>query len=127
MHMPLNVRVEEKSKGVYTIYSDGSIDTNTYSVLRTEVDKILEKSPRFMIFDMKNVNYISSAGVGVILVAEQSVQAQGGGVMMVQLQPQIKKVFDIVQALPSEQIFASIEEMDRYLSEIQRKVKETES
>ena len=45
---------------------------------------------------------------------------------MVNLQPQIKKVFDIVKALPEQQIFTSIEEMDNYLKEIQRKVKDGE-
>ncbi|MGD2270109.1 MAG: hypothetical protein PVI06_06895 [Desulfobacterales bacterium] len=37
------------------------------------------------------------------------------------LQPQIKKVFDIINALPSMQIFASIEELDEYLDAIQKK------
>jgi hypothetical protein len=38
------------------------------------------------------------------------------------LQPQIKKVFDIINALPSMQIFASIEELDEYLDAMQKKV-----
>jgi hypothetical protein len=36
------------------------------------------------------------------------------------LQPQIKKVFDILNALPTMQVFASIEEMDRYLDAMQK-------
>jgi anti-sigma B factor antagonist len=124
--MPLNVRVEENTKGMYVIYSEGSIDANTHTILGSEVDTILKKSPSLIIFDMKDVNYMSSAGVGVILTAEQSLKRQGGDVLMVHLQPQIKKVFDIVQALPSQKIFASVEEMDKYLMEMQRKVKEGE-
>jgi anti-sigma B factor antagonist len=124
--MPLNVRVEENTKGMYVIYSEGSIDANTHTILGSEVDTILKKSPSLIIFDMKDVNYVSSAGVGVILTAEQSLKRQGGDVLMVHLQPQIKKVFDIVQALPSQKIFASVEEMDKYLMEMQRKVKEGE-
>jgi anti-sigma B factor antagonist len=124
--MPLSVRMEEKTKGVYTIYPEGSIDTNTHLILKSELDAILKKSPRLIIFDMKNVHHISSAGIGVVLIAEQSVNVHGGGALLVHLQPQIKKVFDIVQALPSEQIFASIEDLDEYLAEIQRKVKEGE-
>jgi anti-sigma B factor antagonist len=124
--MPLNVRVEENTKGMYVIYSEGSIDANTHTILGSEVDTILKKSPSLIIFDMKDVNYVSSAGVGVILTAEQSLKRQGGDVLMVHLQPQIKKVFEIVQALPSQKIFASVEEMDKYLMEMQRKVKEGE-
>ena len=40
------------------------------------------------------------------------------------LQPQIRKVFDIIQALPSLNVFESVEELDQYLAEMQRKVRE---
>jgi hypothetical protein len=38
------------------------------------------------------------------------------------LQPQIKKVFDIIGAPPSVQIFASIAELDEYLDVMQKRV-----
>src|SRR5215471_17049147 len=123
--MGLYVHVQEKSKGIFTIYPEGSIDTNTYAILQSEIDKILPQSPRLIIFDMEEVEFISSAGIGVILIAEQSAKAQGGGAFMVHLKPQIKKVFDIVKALPKEQIFESMDELDQYLTEIQRKMKDT--
>jgi hypothetical protein len=42
--------------------------------------------------------------------------------LMANLQPQIKKVIEIAQALPSESIFASIEEADAYFDAMQKKV-----
>ena len=39
---------------------------------------------------------------------------------------EIKKVFEIINALPSASIFASIEELDEYLAEMQRSAKEDE-
>jgi anti-sigma B factor antagonist len=124
--MPLTVNVQEKQKGVYTVRPEGSIDANTHTILGSKVDELVEKSPRLIIFDMKDVNFVSSAGISVILVAEKLLKVVGGGALMIHLQPQVKKVFDIVQVLPREQIFASVEEMDKYLAEIQRKVKEGE-
>jgi anti-anti-sigma factor len=124
--MPLKVSVEDRGEGTYTIRPEGSIDTNTFMILQNELDPILGKSPKVIIFDMKNVNYVSSAGVGVVLLAEQSLKANNGKVLMVNLQPQIKKVFEIVKALPDQQVFSSMDEMDRYLKEVQRKVKEGE-
>lgn len=123
--MPLKVSVENRGEGTYTIRPEGSIDTNTFMTLQNEVDPILGKS-KVIIFDMKDVNYVSSAGIGVVLLAEQTLKATNGKVLMVNLQPQIKKVFDIVKALPDQQVFSSLEEMDRYLKEVQRKVKEGE-
>jgi anti-anti-sigma factor len=123
--MPLKVSVEDRGEGTYTIRPEGAIDTNTFMTLQNQVDPLLGKS-KVIIFDMKDVNYVSSAGVGVVLLAEQSLKAANGKVLMVNLQPQIKKVFDIVKALPDQQVFSSLEEMDRYLKEVQRKVKEGE-
>ena len=38
------------------------------------------------------------------------------------LQPQIEKVFEIIKALPDQRIFKDIEELDRYLDRMQKKV-----
>ena len=40
------------------------------------------------------------------------------------LQPQIRKVFDIVKAVPVSDVFASVAELDAYLDTMQRKVLE---
>ena len=40
------------------------------------------------------------------------------------LQPQIRKVFDIIHALPSLNVFESVDELDRYLASIQCKVRD---
>lgn len=37
-------------------------------------------------------------------------------------QPQIRKVFDMVKAVPLSDVFASTEELDAYLAAMQRKV-----
>lgn len=124
--MALKVNVEKTGDRTFTVRPEGSIDANTYTILGTQVDALLADSPRMIIFDLKNVSYVSSAGVGVVLSAEKTLKASGGRVLMVQLQPQIRKVFEIVRALPSEQIFSSVAEMDEYLKEIQRKVKDGE-
>lgn len=121
--MPLKVTVKERGEGAYAIRPVGSIDSNTHTILLAEVDAILKKNPTLLIFDMAEVDYVSSAGVSVVLTAEKALKLQKGNVLMVNVQPQIRKVFDIVQALPSERIFFSVQEMDNYLKEIQRKVK----
>ena len=43
---------------------------------------------------------------------------------MTALRPQIKKVFDIMNALPSMNVFASEEEADSYLAEMQKRKQE---
>ncbi|MCX6354190.1 MAG: STAS domain-containing protein [Candidatus Aureabacteria bacterium] len=120
--MSLTVTVTEKEGGFIMIAPVGSIDATTCAVLEEHVDSALRKLPKVVVFEMHGVEYISSAGIRVILKAQKALKAAGGEMTMVRLQPKVKKVFDIIRALPSQQIFASVEELDAYLDNIQKGV-----
>jgi anti-anti-sigma factor len=122
--MSLTVTVKEQRVGVFVISPVGSIDSDTYSILEDRADLILESSPSEIVFDMKSVDYISSAGIRVILKVGKAQKKNEGKIILVHLQPQVKKVFDIIKALPTMTVFTSIEELDDYLEKMQRKVKE---
>jgi len=120
--MALRVMSDEKTAGVYVVSPVGSLDTNTYSTLQQEVESLLQESPQVIIFDLKELNYISSSGVSVILMARKVMKSNEGEVLLVNMQPQIEKVFEIIKALPDQRIFKDIEELDRYLDKMQKKV-----
>jgi anti-anti-sigma factor len=120
--MQLTVTVTERTPGVFMFRPSGSIDTNTYSILEQKVDFILKGITKTMIFDMEGVNYISSAGIRVIIKAQKSMKQRDGQFLMTNLQPQVKKVFEIINALPTMHVFSSIQELDRYLDLMQKKV-----
>lgn len=117
----LRVSVVKKSEGVFILCPEGSIDGETYQILQKSVDALISPLPRALIFDMKGVNYISSMGLKVILRTKEVIEKGGGSALLMNLQPQISKVFDIIKAVPFNNIFSSVEEMDRYLSAMQRK------
>lgn len=119
-NMQLSVTSKEKSPGVQILSLIGSLNTNTFPVLEKEVNVVLEKSPDVLIFDMEQLEYLSSAGIRVILKANKAMKRKNGKAMFTNMQPQIKKVFEIINALPHQQIFSSIEEMDRYLDTMQK-------
>ncbi len=119
--MPLQVRVKEKAQGTFTIAPVGSLDANSYADLEKEVKAVLGQSPRVIIFDMEGLEYINSSGVGVVLNTKKRIIQQGGTMVMVNLQPQIRDVFDIIKALPAQEIFSSVQELDDYLTSIQHK------
>jgi anti-sigma B factor antagonist len=70
---------------------------------------------------MAGVGYISSRGLGVVISIIKRLHAHGGKFAMTELQPPVRKVFEIAAALPEESVFASPEEADRYFDAIQRK------
>ena len=120
--MQLTITVTERSPGIFTFRPVGSIDATTSSLLEEEVDSILKGSAKTMAFDMEGVNYISSAGIRVILKAQKSLTQRNGQFLMSNLQPQVKKVFEIINALPMMKVYSNMQELDRYLDAMQRKM-----
>lgn len=119
--MPLTVKSSKIAKGVFVISPAGSINTDTSAILEKETRRIVKKSPQKIILDMAEVEYISSMGLRVVLSTLKALKKIDGELSLVKLQPQIKKVFDIINAMPSMRIFESMEEMDRYLDAMQKK------
>ncbi len=122
MSPQLKVTIEQKAKGAYIVYPSGSLDSNTFQIFEAKLDAILHDSPTLLVFDLDELDYLSSAGIRVILKTRGALKKNNGKITFMNLQPQIKKVFDIINALPSMQIFASIEELDEYLDVMQKKV-----
>lgn len=122
--MALTAQVKEREPGVYVFSPSGSLDTNTYRILEARVEDALPQSPSTVVFDMADLDYISSMGLRVILKTQKNMKQQGGDVLLINMKPQIEKVFEIVNALPSFTIFKDTEEMDSYLDKMQKKALE---
>ena len=121
--MPLKVKLNSKRPGVIVVSPIGSINAGTYNILEEKVDKILTSPPDVIIFDMEFADYISSTGIRVLLKTKKAMKAANGRIVFMNLQPQIQKVFDILKAIPTLEVFANIQELDQYLDSMQKKVR----
>ena len=119
--MSLKIEVENRRKGVYAVILDGKLDSHTYLELEEKLKPLLSRSAKVLILDMSRLVYITSSGISAIINAKKAMAERGGELMMINLQPQIKKVFEIVKALPKDTVFESIEEADQYLDAMQKK------
>jgi anti-anti-sigma factor len=118
--MPLKVNSTRRGTGVFIVSPIGSIDAHTHPVLEEKVDDILAQKPDVIIFDMEFADYISSTGIRVLLKTKKALKETAGRMVFMNLQPQIQKVFDILKAIPSLKVFASIGELDNYLDVMQK-------
>ncbi|MDP3789339.1 MAG: STAS domain-containing protein [Candidatus Omnitrophota bacterium] len=117
----LAVSVEKKVEGVYLIRVKGRIDSDTHLILDRKIKPALLSSTKLIILDMEYVDYISSAGLSVIFQVKKILESNKGSLFIASLQPQVKKVFEIMKALPTQNIFQNIAEVDSYLDMVQRK------
>lgn len=118
--MALKVKTALRRPGVHQVAPIGSIDTKSQEVFEDSLAPVLDQEPDVIIFDMEFTDYINSAGIRVLLKTKKSLSAHNGKQVFIHMQPQIKKVFDILNALPSLQVFASIQELDNYLDAMQK-------
>ena len=120
--MSFTVKVKEKQVGVFTVFPEGSLDANTSSILKDKVDSLLGSAAKVIVFDLAGLQYISSAGVRIFLSTKKVMKGRGGKFVLMNPQPQVKKVFKIINALPSFTIFKDVAELDQYLLSIQKSV-----
>ncbi|MBO9874455.1 anti-sigma factor antagonist [Xanthomonas sontii] len=104
----------------------GRLDTHTYQALDEALAPLLATPITTLVLDLSHLDYISSAGIRSIFKARKVLAARDGRVLVVNPQPQIRKVFDVVKAVPLNEIFTSVQELDEYLDEMQRRVLEQE-
>lgn len=119
--MGLGVEVKEKNPGIFTVSPVGEIDSETYGEFDKVISPIVDKADKVIMLDMQSVTYISSMGISVIFKTKKAMEIKGGTLLIINLQPQVKKVFEIIEAIPTLDIFANVEEADAYLIEMQRR------
>lgn len=71
----------------------GDIDHHAARELRRELDEMISRcQPELLIIDMKNVGFMDSSGVGLILGRLRAVRAFGGEVVVRSAPPQVEAV-----------------------------------
>ena len=118
--MPLEINVTEEKGAVVKIVLSGSIDSSTCPQLQGKIEAILGKIPEALILDFGGVTYITSMGLSLMVTIEKAMKEAHKKFLVVNIPPQIKKVFDVIAALPALKIFKSLEEADAYLLHLQR-------
>ena len=120
--MSLSIEIAPVGNGSQRVSLAGRLDTHTYGDLDQQLAPVLGSSIQSLILDLAGLDYISSAGVRSIFKARKALAARGGKVVVVNPKPQIQKVFDVVKAVPLDEIFSSVQEADAYLDAMQKKV-----
>ena len=82
----------EFSDGKLTLKVAGRLDTNTSSELEAELK--LEGLTE-IIFDFSRLEYISSAGLRVLMMAQKSMASSGGKVMVARPNEMVKGILDM--------------------------------
>ena len=119
--MSLEIEIYPPVNGNQYLVLSGRLDSDSHAQLDDALEPLLAKATPGMvlILELAHLDYISSAGIRSILQARKLL-APTGKVLVVHPQAQIRKVLDIVQAVPLSNIFATTEAADAYIDQLQR-------
>ena len=120
----LDIKVEPSRDGRVRVALHGRLDTQTYAKCEQHLQPCLGPATRVLVLDLAELVYMSSMGLRVLMKTNKALAAHGGKLLLTRLQPPIRAVIDIANALPPQSVFASVEEADRYLDAIQKRVRE---
>lgn len=120
--MSLEIEIHAEPHEGKRISLAGSLDTDTAPRLQGKIDEEIDSTVHMVIMDLKRLHFLSSAGLRVIFKTKKQMDEHHGKFMLLNLQPQVRKVFDIIKALDGMNVFKSQEEMDEYLTAMQNKV-----
>lgn len=116
--MALDIKILKRKDYAYTVELTGSIDTDTHMKLEEELKEIIDDKTRAIFMDLSGVTYISSIGIRTVIWTEKAMKARKATFAMINLQPQIKKVFEAMNILGIVNIFDDMEEADKYIDQI---------
>jgi anti-anti-sigma factor len=123
--MALDIQLADEGGGRRRVRLTGRLDTATAPTLDTRLLPLLgDPAVTALVLDLAALEYVSSAGIRSVVRARKALEGRGGTLVLLNAQAPVQKVFDIVKALPANQIFGSGAELDAYLDLMQRRARQ---
>ncbi len=81
--------------GVTIVAVHGNMDSNTSPAAQQQLDALLAGGAKKLALDFTALDYISSAGLRVLLGTAKRLNGSGGALRLFGLNPSVREVFDI--------------------------------
>ena len=75
---------------------NGELDAHTASELEAAIQKCRDEQKHRIVINGANLQYISSAGLGVFMAYIEELRDNGGDIKIAALQPKVFNVFDLL-------------------------------
>ncbi|MFA7229922.1 MAG: STAS domain-containing protein [Victivallaceae bacterium] len=85
----------QQQDGIVSLVISGRLDAVSAVDADKEFSKVLDDGHDRLLIDLSGLEYISSAGLRVLLVVAKRMQQKGGKVVLCLLTPNVKEVFEI--------------------------------
>ena len=90
----MNISVDE-TQGVTVVRFEGNLDTNTAPQAQETLDDLAGQGVGRILVDFAALDYISSAGLRVLLATAKRLRGRGGNLRLCNLNETVAEVFEI--------------------------------
>jgi len=87
---------EERKDGFLVLGLEGRLDATNSKMFEDKILAVIDEGERQLVIDLSQLNYVSSAGLRVFLLASKRLNPAGGKLVLCSLQEPVKEVFEIV-------------------------------
>ncbi len=87
--------INKELDGIVSIGLNGRLDAVTAGDADKEFNSVLESGKELLMVDLSGLEYISSAGLRVLLVVAKRIQQKGGRIVLTGLTAGVREVFEI--------------------------------
>jgi anti-sigma B factor antagonist len=88
--------VTKTNEDVDCIYLTGYLDAHTAPDLEDTISDLINNDRRKILVNFRNLDYISSAGLGVFMAFIEELREKGGDIKMSDMKPKVFSVFDLL-------------------------------
>ena len=90
------MKIETRDEnGIKIVIIEGEMDTNTSPKAESQLNELRSSGCKKLLLNFEKLDFISSAGLRVLLVTAQTLKSEGGEMRVYNLNPDVKEVFDI--------------------------------
>lgn len=88
---------EEKVEGVVVLKLQGLVDSGTSQLIEGRLNDLISDGNVKIVVDLDLVDYISSAGWGIIVGEIKGVRQSNGDIKLASMRPDVREVFDLLE------------------------------
>ncbi len=97
--------------GTTVVRPSGTIDSSTTQLLEEQITRVIDEGGRYIVIDLRGVDFVSSAGIGLFLGTAARLRSSGGDLAFMNMPSHVREVFEIINLAPYFRTVDSPEEM----------------
>jgi anti-sigma B factor antagonist len=106
----MNLKTETNGQRVVIYVREERLDAHNSEELKTEMNRLFESGSRELIVDLKDVRFIDSSGLGVLVSGFKNASTRQGSLKLSGLQTQVRSMFELTRLHRVFDIFQTIDE-----------------